>query len=271
MAPAPNGSSGDATTLETLVGLCVGNTRTRLALLRAGQIEQGASVDNTSIEAVVRQACALASGHDATGFVVAGVQREVMGRLDADLAPHAEVYLLGRDLEIRLNHSLDDASTLGQDRLLNAIGAFATLKEACAIVDAGTAVTVDFVDGTGVFHGGVIAPGLAMMMRAMHEHTSALPKLAYERPDPARGPFGKDTPHAMRLGATNALLGLVRYSVEQFAEKYEAFPMVVATGGDAGVLSEDPLIDRVVPDLQMMGLAEVCRRELGSGDESDAE
>jgi type III pantothenate kinase len=58
-----------------------------------------------------------------------------------------EVYRVGEDLPVPIGQQLEPETITGIDRLLNAAAAFETLKQACIIVDAGTAVTVDFVDG----------------------------------------------------------------------------------------------------------------------------
>lgn len=67
-------------------------------------------------------------------------------------------------------------ATLGKDRLAAVAGAFA-LQPATDIlvIDAGTAITYDFLDANGVYHGGNIAPGLEMRARALHTFTHQLP------------------------------------------------------------------------------------------------
>ena len=155
-----------------------------------------------------------------------------------------------------MNHALDDASTLGQDRILCAFAAYKRAQQACVVIDAGTAITVDFVDGEGTFQGGAIAPGLAMMLDAMHSHTASLPKLEFAPCDESRGAFGKDTAHAMMLGVTAAAAGMVRYLIDRYALAYEAYPQVIATGGDAqAILENEDFVDRVVPDLILLGIA----------------
>src|SRR5437763_1423762 len=174
-----------------------------------------------------------------------------------------------------MQHTLDDASAVGQDRLLCAFGAFARAKQGCVVVDAGTAVTVDFVDGEGVFHGGVIAPGAQMMLEALHAKTAQLPAVDFRGNEggaarPADGPvapapFGKNTREAMLLGVGNAIRGLVQLTVESYAEFFGGYPQVVATGGDAPALFGEEvsagggLIESIVPDLQLIGILEVCR------------
>ena len=44
---------------------------------------------------------------------------------------------------------------------------------ACVVVNAGTAVTIDALDVDGVFRGGLILPGLRLMLQALAENTSA--------------------------------------------------------------------------------------------------
>jgi hypothetical protein len=62
---------------------------------------------------------------------------------------------------------------------------------------------------------------------------------------------------------------MVQRLVEQYAEAYGAFPMVIATGGDAPVLFEkDELIDRIVPDLTLFGIAAAARHALSEGDQA---
>jgi type III pantothenate kinase len=169
------------------------------------------------------------------------------------------VLRIGEDVLVPMQHALDDASTLGQDRILCAFAAFRRAKQACVVIDAGTAITVDFVDGEGTFLGGAIAPGLNMMLKSMHEHTAALPKLEYQHPDDAKGAFGLDTRHAMILGVRAAATGLVHYLIDAYATAYEAYPQIIATGGDAATLFErDDLVEHIVPDLQLIGILEAC-------------
>ena len=250
-----------------LLALAVGNTRIRFGLFQDGRLHHPGSARHDIQDEI---ATGLARFVDEPGDLVvaiSSVNDAVADRLPALLDKAglggAEIYRVGRDLDIPIEHTLDDDQTVGHDRLLNALGAYAKAQQACVIVDAGTAVTVDFVDGEGTFQGGAIAPGLQMMLDALHDRTAALPKIRFEISDPERGPFGKDTPHAMRLGAVAGVRGLVRELVERYAEAYGAYPQVVATGGDAPLLFEDEgLVEHIVPDLQLIGIHEACARAL---------
>lgn len=244
-----------------LLAVAVGNTRTRVGLFRGRELSGSGSALSGDSDAVATVVAGLVAGEGRVGVALSDVNPKaadaLASRLEADLG--VEVVRIGRDLAVPMRHALDDASTLGQDRILCAYGAYVRAEQAVVIVDAGTAVTVDFVDGAGVFQGGMIAPGLNMMLRALHEQTASLPMLRFEPVDPARGPFGRDTRHAMMLGALTAVRGLVRRAVEMYAEVYEAYPQIVATGGDAAALFDgDDLVEHIVPDLQLVGILETA-------------
>jgi type III pantothenate kinase len=145
------------------------------------------------------------------------------------------------------------------------------------VVDAGSAITVDFVDGEGTFQGGAIAPGARMMLRALHQQTAALPAVEFAAPEGAGDssgddfqPFGRNTPQAMLNGVFFGARGLVRQLAERYAEKYEAYPTIIATGGDAKVLFEgDDLVERIVPELTLRGVAHAFDAWLGTLDDSE--
>lgn len=257
---------------QPLLAIAVGNTRTRVGLFEGRDLrEPEAGAGEQSVTDIVARAKAAGAGAIvAMATVAPDRSREIS---DAFAGAGLERPLeIGRDLPIPLRHGLDDsgATTVGQDRLLNALAAHRTSGQACIVVDAGTAVTVDFIDGGGVFQGGLIAPGLGMMLRALHEHTEALPEVAFEVPgeDPA---FARNTPDAMKLGVALALRGLVRAASERFAIAYDAYPPIIATGGDAGVLEDDGVIERIVPDLQLMGIRIAAEAAAADLDDDDAD
>ncbi|MEM9250850.1 MAG: type III pantothenate kinase, partial [Planctomycetota bacterium] len=134
------------------------------------------------------------------------------------------------DVPIPVGRQLDREAIVGEDRLLNAAAAFDTLKQACMVIDAGTAITLDFVDGAGTFHGGAIAPGAQLMLDALDGRFPQLPPTELAKPDE---PIGHNTTQAMLSGAFYGVRGMARELLEQFAEATGQFPIVVATGGDA--------------------------------------
>lgn len=249
----------------TLIALSTGNTRTRIGRFDRGRLEASAVHGNDELAALVGDAAAWWQDSGEATLVQASVDGPAALRVRSAIEDQlgVEVYRVGADLPVPIATQLDPETITGADRLLNALAAWTTVQQACVVVDAGTAVTVDFVDGTGVFQGGAIAPGARMQLRALHEHTDALPDLTYAVPDDDA--FGRSTAQAMLRGVHFGIRGMMHALVERYAEAYEAYPMVIATGGDAAVLfGDDELVDRIVPDLTLMGIAVAARMALGA-------
>ncbi len=267
--------SSDGGTLR-LLAVSVGNTTTRFGVFTGRELARSRRVPNANAAALADQIGALAKeagggAEPVSAVVIASVNDPVSRPLVEAMEPRLTcgVYRIGADLPIPIRTALAPNATPGQDRLLNALAAFDSLNQACVVVDTGTAITVDFIDGEGVYQGGAIAPGAAMMLRALHQHTAALPEVSLARPDETVA-FGKDTVQAMRTGVFFAVRGLVRALVESYAEAYGAYPPIIATGGDAALLPDgDELIDRIVPDLTLFGIEAACRRSMALEEAED--
>lgn len=245
-----------------LLAINVGNCRTQLGTFIDNQLADSGAVDNNQIASFKSRISSafepLAEQQDAV-VMLASVEPEVAGQI-ATLVPQVlgrKIVRVEEDVVIPIGRQLDSKTMVGDDRLLNAAAAFEVLKQACIVVDAGTAITVDFVDGTGTFHGGAIGPGASMMLAALHDRTAMLPQVELRRP---KEPMGHNTTEAIRAGVYYGLRGMVRELVEVYAERAGVYPMVVATGGDAQLLFDCyDLVDRIVPDLTLLGMAATMR------------
>ena len=146
-----------------------------------------------------------------------------------------------------------EAEKTGVDRVINIAAAYEQMGKACVVVDAGTAITVDCCNDNGDFLGGAIAPGVSMMLDALHEKTALLPRVEFEVPTDV---FGKTTREAILEGVYYGVRGMVKELVEQYALKLGQWPEIIATGGDAAKLFEGwELIHAVSPDLTIYGIA----------------
>lgn len=243
--------------MQPLIVASVGNSRTKLGIFRGKDLDSFEAHFNTEIAGIVARLSELTK--EGVPVALASVNDRVADAIQSGVESLSgtEVLRVGRDFPVPIAIALDDISTIGQDRLLNAIGAYSKIGQACIVIDCGTATTVDFVDGQGTFQGGAIAPGVRMNLKALHDQIPALPLVEFAVPDAARGPLGKDTRHAMTLGAVATVRGLVHYLIDRYAEYYEAYPTVIATGGDAAMLFEnDELVEKIIPSLQLIGIHE---------------
>ena len=78
------------------------------------------------------------------------------------------------------------------------------MPRACIVVNAGTAVTIDALDGDGVFRGGLILPGIDLMLRALADNTAAL-----RTPPGAFANYPTTTADALFSGAVQAACGAI--------------------------------------------------------------
>jgi len=252
-----------------IIAINVGNSRTQVGLFAGMELRSDERLDNDSIPAIVQHVVECwEQTDDPRTLIMASVNDAIARPLDAALHDQlsVEIYHVGDDVPVPIGLCLDPETITGVDRLLNAAAAWDRTREACIIVDAGTALTVDFVDGDGTFQGGAIAPGAALQLQSLHDRTDALPELQLTTPDDGE-PFGRSTGQAMIKGVFHGIRGAVQRLVEQYAEHYGAFPKVIATGGDAETLFKgEGLIDIIVPDLTLRGIAATARHALSAAE-----
>ncbi|MCM0614386.1 type III pantothenate kinase [Marinobacter sediminum] len=147
---------------------------------------------------------------------------------------------------------------MGADRWHAMYGAWQEHRRGFAVVDAGSAVTVDYVDPAGQHLGGFILPGLQMMLRSL-------------RSDAARIGFDPDQVLDTRPGVSTGecvnhglawLSGALVAQIHADAGTY-GLPDILVTGGDADRLIGLGLAGVHHPSLVLEGLqaidAEECR------------
>jgi type III pantothenate kinase len=184
-----------------------------------------------------------------TGIFLQGVER-VLG-----VRPLLVSY---RDAGALLAFDLKEPEAMGMDRAAAAVAAAALLGPPVAVVDVGTATTVNFVtparggSSLGVYRGGAILPGVDLMARSLAEGTAQLPRV---RPGRAGAAVGRDTKENILSGIIYGTAGAVEKVIEVAERETGEAYTVVVTGGAAGLVA--PLLRRVdalEPWLTLKGL-----------------
>ncbi|WP_127900198.1 type III pantothenate kinase [Solirhodobacter olei] len=152
---------------------------------------------------------------------------------------------------------VDVGTTVGPDRLVNAVGSFDRYGGNLIVVDFGTATTFDVVDTDGAYIGGVIAPGVNLSLEALHMAAAALPHVDVTKPQSA---IGTNTVACMQSGIFWGYIGLCEGIVRQIRTEREGPMQVIATGGLAPLFDQGfTLFDKVDSDLTMHGLTVIHR------------
>lgn len=125
--------------------------------------------------------------------------------------------------------------TLGIDRMILASGA--SLKypnQNRLVIDAGTAITYDFVDKNNNYMGGAISAGINLRYKALHNYTAKLPLLEKSEEDFF---IGQTTSESIHSGVVNGVLFEIEGFISELRNKYDNF-IIILTGGDTDFLAK---------------------------------
>jgi len=133
----------------------------------------------------------------------------------------------------KLNYKTPES--LGNDRL--ALAAAATIlfpNSNNLVIDAGTCITIDFIDNNNHFIGGSISPGVKMRYDSLNHYTANLPLLKNENNFNYPGDSTNASIHAGIIGGvSNEINGFIK-QINSRNDKVN----VILTGGDAKILSK---------------------------------
>ena len=158
-----------------------------------------------------------------------------------------------------IDFSRVDVRTLGADRIANAAAAVTVTMPPVLVLDCGTALTLEAVDGDRRFRGGMIAPGRRLSRLVLHEHTAQLPWV--EMSDSRPGALGVSTAAAIRAGVDLGVLAAVRGLVDEARSALGARSCpVLVTGGDASYFCAH--LEEVTPAppfFTLLGMSAIAR------------
>jgi type III pantothenate kinase len=244
-----------------LVVINVGNSRLAIGSFIAGELSGVTRIPNNDRpkwEQEIAAAWTRIEGRDNAAIVGASVNPPMQPVIEEAVLAVANrrVVWVGKDLSLPIKVLTDLPERTGVDRVLNVAAAYEQIGNACVVVDAGTAITVDCCNDQGEFLGGAIAPGLRLQLESLHEKTAALPAISVNEFTAPQGHFGRDTREAILQGVYHGIRGMVKELVENFATDLGRWPELIATGGDVSVLFTGwDLIHAVSPDLTLFGIA----------------
>lgn len=250
----------------TFLALDVGNTRLKWAqydapVVGAKLLAHGA----VFLENIDRLAeddwQSLPAPSSIVGCVVAGdaVKRRVTEQLEIwEALPR---WVVPGPTEAGLSNGYDHPARLGSDRWVAMIGAHHRLlrrglHKPCVVVMVGTAVTVEAIDASGRFLGGIILPGHGIMLRALESGTAGLHVPTGDVQD-----FPTNTSDALTSGGTFAIAGAVQRMVDNLTRHCGEAPECIMTGGAGWKMAPSMSVTiELVENLIFDGLLEIASR-----------
>jgi len=230
----------------TFLAIDIGNTRLKWAQYASPQpgatlLSHGAVFLETIDTLAEKEWHDLPAPGSMLGCVVAGegVKRRVEEQLEIwDVEPR---WVASSAAACGVINSYDHPSRLGVDRWVALIGArHRVLAQGPArpalVVMVGTAVTVDALDATGRFLGGLILPGFGLMLRALEMGTAGL-----KAPTGEAVEFPTNTSDALMSCGSDAIAGAVERMHRKLMARTGQAPVLIMTGGAAVKLS--PITD----------------------------
>lgn len=147
-----------------------------------------------------------------------------------------------------------DCRQMGADRWHAMYGAWQKRKHGpgYTIVDAGSAITVDYVDSSGRHLGGYILPGLRMMLRSLKVDAA---RIGFDSEQVSDMRPGMSTGECVNHGLawlSGALIDRIHSDSVEFG-----VPDILVTGGDAERLLHLGLAAKYHPSLVLEGLAAI--------------
>ncbi len=158
---------------------------------------------------------------------------------------HSEAHALG------VTNAYAEPHTLGVDRWLTLLGAWQLRRAPCVIVDAGTAVTVDALNGAGFHLGGAIFPDSALMQQALYGYTSRIPRASladWTLP-------GRTTAACVAAGTHWAVVGGIECLASEIGKKLDNPRFLLTGGGSERLVSDLGHHWEYLPDLVFLGMA----------------
>ncbi|MBD3426078.1 MAG: type III pantothenate kinase [Candidatus Omnitrophica bacterium] len=175
----------------------------------------------------------------------------------SSVLPGVKVRIVGRDIKVPIPIKYRKPEEVGQDRLVTAYAAMGLLGSPVIAIDFGTAVTMDYVNSSGAYEGGLIFPGLRLALASLSEEAALLPSIDLR---PAKSLLGKDTASSMNNGILYGYSSMCDGIVDRFRKRLGKKLRVIATGGDAELVSRySRSIKKVRPDLILEGLMLLIR------------
>ena len=158
-------------------------------------------------------------------------------------------------LNLGLKVKYREPSSVGADRLCNAVAGIDKYGKPLVIIDFGTATTFDCVDANGDYIGGLISPGIDTSITALHLKAAKLPIVELSFPKQL---IGQTTEESIQSGILNGTILMIEGVIKGLKKELGNNTKVVATGGlSKKIAKRTDVIDFIDPYLSLDGIVSI--------------
>ena len=204
----------------------IGNTVAKLAVFNdKGEVMEVLRGSNHSLDClkILCHKYPITQGIIATVITLSNTIRKQLSALDIPIME------LTHKTPIPIQNRYKTPETLGMDRLAAVVGAHSICPHKnLLVIDAGTALTYEFLDAEGNYWGGNISPGIYTRFKALNACCDKLPLIEKGGDLPN---FGYSTETAIRAGVIKGMEFEITGYITLMKKKYPDL-LVFLTGGD---------------------------------------
>ena len=201
----------------------IGYTSIKLGLFENKDLVAISKINECSLESVQK----FVSNKTVSSAIISSVKDIDTNTLQ--ISNYYKGFIFSNTTSIPIKNNYKTSNTLGRDRLAAVVGAHSLYpKQDVVVFDAGTCLTIDFLNKKGEYISGKLSPGIEMRYKALHTFTDKLPLVKKENIVPA---IGADTDLSIISGVQNGILSEVKSIISEYRLK-KPNTIFIMTGGD---------------------------------------
>ncbi len=209
----------------------IGNTLIKTAIFDNGKIIEKKTFEDCNYKKIAKNITKLKKKYEAAENLILSTVRKPDKEFAAFLNKDFKNFVFfDAETKLPVKNYYKTPETLGKDRIAGVVAASNIFPETNILVfDAGTALTIDFINDKKEYYGGSIAPGIEMRYKALNHFTDKLPEV--RKNENFEEIYGDSTENAIYSGVQNGILYEAEGHIERFSRKYPGLK-VTFTGGD---------------------------------------
>ncbi len=215
-----------------LYAIDIGNTRTKISVFKQNTIENTFIFKQENFIEEIKKL--INNSKEPANIVISSV-----GKLSQEeltwLEKNSVLTIISHLSPIPFINKYETPQTLGIDRIVLTTGAALKFpNKNCLIIDAGTAITYDYITKNKEYLGGGISPGIHLRFKSLNDYTAKLPLISIEEEHPL---IGKNTKNSILSGVLNGTTKEIEGIIREYQDIDEEL-IVILTGGDCVFLEK---------------------------------